>query len=140
MDFHLLAPVLLASGVAASAGSLDALRWESRVLLLVSSEGGAADAERQEAFLRGRERDLAERQMTVIAVRGQDVRVLAGKAPADLSADALRRETRVGDAPFVAVLIGLDGGVKWTSRTPTPLDEINAVIDAMPMRRAALDR
>lgn len=140
MDFHLVAPILMASSVAASAASLDTLRWESRVLLIVSSEAGAAEAERQEAFLRGRDRDLSERQMTVIAVRGDEVRTLAGRSPTGLSAAALRRDAGFGDVPFVAVLIGLDGGVKWTSRTPASLDEINAVVDAMPMRRAGLDR
>ncbi|MBB3934729.1 DUF4174 domain-containing protein [Aureimonas phyllosphaerae] len=135
-----MAPILMASSIAASAASLDALRWESRVLLIVSSESGAAEAERQEAFLRGRDRDLSERQMTVIAVRGDEVRTLAGRSPTGLSAAALRRDAGLGDAPFVAVLIGLDGGVKWTSPTPASLDEINAVVDAMPMRRAGLDR
>ncbi len=140
MDASILAPIILASTVAASAAGLDALRWESRVLLVFSDASGEAEAERQAALLAGRERDLAERRMTVIAVRGDQTTILAGTAVPNLSAAALRQKAGVGDAPFAAVLIGLDGGVKWSSKTPTPLDEINAVVDAMPMRRAGTDR
>ncbi len=78
MDPSILAPIILASTVAASAVGLDALRWESRILLVVSNAAGGAEAQRQDAFLAGRERDLAERRMTVIAVRGDDIRFLAG--------------------------------------------------------------
>lgn len=140
MDASILAPIILASTVAASAAGLDALRWESRVLLVFSDASGEAEAERQAAFLAGRERDLAERRMTVIDIRGDQTTILAGTAVPNLSAAALRQRLDVGDAPFAAVLIGLDGWVKWSSKIPTPLDEINAVVDAMPMRRAGTDR
>ncbi|WP_279477992.1 DUF4174 domain-containing protein [Aureimonas sp. SK2] len=139
MDPLFLAPIVLASTVAASAVGLDALRWESRVLLIVSSPEGAAEAERQKELLRGRERDLAERRMTVIAVQGDDVRFLAGNTVPGLSAADLRAKAAIGDASFAAVLTGLDGGVKWVAKSPTSLDEINAVVDAMPMRRSGLD-
>ncbi|RIY01465.1 DUF4174 domain-containing protein [Aureimonas flava] len=140
MDTGLLAPIIMASTMAASAAGLDALRWERRVLLVFSSAAGEAEAKRQETLLKGRERDLEERRMTVIAVSGDVVRVLAGPSAPDLSAEDLRRRTGVGDAPFAAVLVGLDGGTKWTSQRPASLDDINAVVDAMPMRRAGTDR
>lgn len=136
----LLTPIILASAMAASASGLAALRWESRVLIIVAGNAGAASAERQEALLRGRERDLAERRMTVVLVQGENVRVVAGRDAAGLSAEELRRKIGSNEAPFTAALIGLDGGVKWAATEPISLDEINAVVDAMPMRRAGTDR
>jgi hypothetical protein len=36
---------------------------------------------------------------------------------------------------FEIFLIGMDGGVKLRSKTPISVEELYAVIDAMPMRR-----
>ncbi|WP_192845748.1 DUF4174 domain-containing protein [Aureimonas sp. AU22] len=140
MDSGLLIPIVMATTLAASGAGLDALRWESRVLVIFSSAAGEREAARQLTYLTGRERDLAERRLTVITVRDDEVRVLSGQDAPDVTAADLRGKTGVGGVAFAAALIGLDGGTKWTSTDPTPLDDINAVIDAMPMRRAGTDR
>lgn len=47
-------------------------------------------------------------------------------------------ETRFGAPAFSVVLIGKDGGEKLRRTTPLPPEELFAVVDAMPMRRAEM--
>ncbi len=49
------------------------------------------------------------------------------------------RKTK-GITTFKVQLIGLDGGVKLEKTTPLTMDELYAIIDAMPMRRRELRR
>ncbi|MEO0341702.1 MAG: DUF4174 domain-containing protein, partial [Bacteroidota bacterium] len=41
---------------------------------------------------------------------------------------------------FLFILIGKDGGVKLRSTSVVPLDDLFALIDGMPMRRAEIRR
>lgn len=135
----LLAATLLATVLApaARAQTLDDLRWRNRILVLASADAASPEMREQERLLLADRSALAERELVVLAIEGQTLRAVFGKVPADETADTLRR--RFGFDPaisFRAVLVGKDGGVKWSAEAPAPLTEINAVIDAMPMRRA----
>ena len=44
------------------------------------------------------------------------------------------------EEPFEVVLIGLDGGVKLRKESPLSKEDLYAIIDGMPMRRAELNR
>lgn len=123
-------------GGSAMAGPLDAVRWRQRVLVIFGNGMGAVQ---QSGLVLVDRAALSERSLLVLSV-GKETRVLAGEEPSTLPTAAnLRTHYRVSaEAPFVAVLIGLDGGEKWRATKPTPADQIFAVIDAMPMRRAGL--
>lgn len=47
-------------------------------------------------------------------------------------------ESRFGARAFAVVLIGKDGGEKLRRSAPLATDELFAVVDAMPMRRAEM--
>ena len=47
---------------------------------------------------------------------------------------------RQGDISFCVQIVGLDGGVKWTSNNVTSMKVIFEIVDAMPMRSAELRR
>jgi hypothetical protein len=129
----LAALLLAAGGGAAMARDLADLRWEKRVLALFDAEPSDA-LERQSAALLADEAALAERDMVVFAVVGDEVRPVYGAPPSDTAASL--RERLAAGGGFQAVLIGKDGGVKRRSAEPISLRELEAVIDAMPMRRA----
>lgn len=116
-------------GVPEGVETLDGLRWKQRVLLLFPGEPGGA----WQAQLQGLERarpELAERDVLVLIVGekpGKDARL-----PDEREA---RARWKVAPGEGAAVLIGKDGGEKWRSPLPAPLEEMFPVIDAMPMRR-----
>ncbi len=47
-------------------------------------------------------------------------------------------ETRFDAKSFSIILVGKDGGEKLRRTTPLPPDELFALVDAMPMRRAEM--
>lgn len=88
---------------------LSAHRWRSRVIVL--SAPSASDAERARALrlLADRAGEAEERDVVVVEV--------------------------LSPGPFAVHLVGKDGGVKLRREGRVDLDELWAVIDAMPMRR-----
>ena len=81
----------------------------------------------------------------------QRVLVISAPSPTDPRLTAMRRDLkesscslkerdlvvleRLGAPGFLVRLLGKDGGEKLRRETPVPVDEILALIDAMPMRR-----
>jgi hypothetical protein len=52
---------------------------------------------------------------------------------------AARSRFRVEAGAFAAVLVGRDGGEKFRSSEPVPVEKLFGLIDAMPMRRRELN-
>ena len=118
---------------AVTAGQLDALRWSKRVFVVFADDAGLI--ERQLSALPKRE--LAERDMVLLVVPSRgEVSVGAGKLEDIPSSISLRQRFRVAsDSPFVAVLVGKDGGVKARKTQPVSAEALFGLIDSMPMRR-----
>ena len=135
-------PILLASLFAmltmaghSMADTISDLKWEKRIVIVFSSDADQLETQRR-AFLSD-EAALAERQMLVFAVAGDALQAIYGSVPDGETADDLRRRFGVlSSDSFTAILIGKDGGVKWRGREPVESAAINAIIDAMPMRRS----
>lgn len=137
-----LTALAIALSLAASpviAAPLAQFQWEERLLvLLVEADNGALTT--QLDMLAKAQDGLAERDMIVLAVRGNDVRAIYGSADG-LDAQALRTSLGGDDAgPFEAVLIGKDGGVKQRWPEPVSTEDLFAIIDAMPMRASEMQR
>ncbi|WP_062114225.1 DUF4174 domain-containing protein [Aureimonas sp. AU40] len=135
----LMASMTLVAGLsAASAQSdLDALRWKNRILVLFAPSADDPAFVRQSRTLLADRKALAERELVVLGVAGDRVETLYGDPKVRHEAGALRRHFgRAATSPFEAILIGKDGGVKWRRDALFDIGDLNAVIDAMPMRRA----
>ncbi|MEL7348743.1 MAG: DUF4174 domain-containing protein [Pseudomonadota bacterium] len=107
--------VLAAEGVDPN---LDAYAWDARPILVFAADGDPRLAE-QLARFEAAAPDLADRENVVIVETEADSR--------------LSRSFRPGD--FTVILIGKDGGEKFRANRLVAVEELNTLIDAMPMRR-----
>lgn len=135
-------PILVAGLVAATATGgpamadrLSDLRWEKRIVILFGADDVRVDQQATE-FRRDRT-GLADRDLLVFSVVGDELRPVYGTVPSGETPDALRDRFGIDpSAPFACVLIGKDGTEKWRGTEPVPHAEIDGIIDAMPMRRS----
>jgi hypothetical protein len=126
----LAAAVLVTPGPAfAAEPTMAQMQWHRRVLIL--STPSAADPQylsQQQAlsvWTGGEDRDLS-----VVRLEGNAV---SGSREA---AEKLRNRYRLPDTRFAVALIGKDGHVALRSPTALSGTQLEAVIDAMPMRKA----
>ena len=119
----------------ASVVDLAAMRDKFRPVILFYPESAGqtegAAVRRQRDLLRGHEAELKDRDVIVafVPVAGD------GDQPSNRHLRGLRREFQVAEHEFTVVLVGKDGGEKFRSHAPVTIEKLNALIDAMPMRR-----
>ncbi len=127
--------LLSAAIVPAAAAPLAAERWNKRIVVAFA-DAANEKLKRQVDGLLADKATLAERDMLVIAVAGNEVSAAYGAVPKDASADALRKSYGIAaDTPFTVILIGKDGGEKLRRTEPVAAKDILRLIDSMPMRR-----
>jgi hypothetical protein len=114
--------------------TLSSLEWQNRVVLVFGNSSDSKIAQQIE-LLEGQEAELADRDMVIIRVTGEEARAVYGKA-SGLDASAIRKEANVSGDRFQVLLVGKDGGVKFRSDSVVRNVEIFDLIDSMPMRRA----
>ncbi|AOX15964.1 DUF4174 domain-containing protein [Kozakia baliensis] len=117
--------------------SLRAYQWHNRIVLVFADSEHDPQLRQQKDNMEEDPSGLRERDLTVIAIIGQaKPRFWRGEIR-HLDNRTLRNEYGVAlGTGFALRLIGKDGGTKWRSSKPVPLENIYGVIDAMPMRRA----
>ena len=129
-----LAPTALAIGLpcagAAIADTVGQMQGLRRVLIVAAPAEADARFVAQRHVLDGWTRGAADRDVTRVEIAGTDAR------GADDTAAALRRRYRLATGAFTIVLIGKDGHVAYRAHVPVSGQSLEAVIDAMPMRRA----
>jgi hypothetical protein len=112
-------------------------RFQDSRVFIVFADGPDPRVEAQAEALLALGAGLADRNMIVFAVIGDDTIVpIYGKAPPAAAAGALRAQYRAQTgSSFTAVLIGKDGTVKWREDRPADPGELFGLIDTMPMRQ-----
>ncbi|MEM7498993.1 MAG: DUF4174 domain-containing protein [Pseudomonadota bacterium] len=98
--------------------ALSAYRWEARPIVVFAEEGDPRLAEQLERFRAGAAA-LRERENVVIVGTGADTPLA-------------RRFEPEG---FTVILVGKDGGEKLREGRVVEVEELNTLIDRMPMRR-----
>ena len=129
-------------GSSQSHSTLASLRHDYRPLLVFGSPQ-SEQAHAQEKLLADHVSELKERQVVVVPISAheQDAtgwKTLPQEDVVQLESGedaAARRRFHVGEAEFVVILIGKDGGEKLRSQTPVTIARLIKVIDAMPMRQ-----
>ncbi len=114
--------------------TIEAKKWQRRVILIYARDGNNADLLAQKRLLADQREGLNERDFDQIVVLEKE-----------LSA-ADRHYLRSGDrkltpsADFITYLIGKDGGVKQRFSHSVSPNELFRIVDAMPMRRSEMRR
>ena len=96
-------------------------QWQSRLVIVISSEHQPELRHKAEAFFQKHDCDIADRNLLLLAFQAED------PAIATLLED---EQVKTG-----LWLIGYDGGIKSHSRDDSLLDRLFAMIDEMPMRQ-----
>ncbi len=133
---------ILAAGLhlAAASGAepLEDLVWERRVLVIIAPVSDDPRVVETGRRLDARACEVAERDLATVLAPAMGEGRIDGRLLARAEVDKLRTRFRVGAGDFTVVLVGKDGGEKLRLAEPPALDEIFALIDGMPMRRAEM--
>lgn len=117
--------------------SLEQFQWRNRVLVIFADKGNARAARQENQLLSDREA-LQQRDMVILKIAPEEVRVLFGSGK-DLDGAAISSE--LGDpatGEFAAFLVGKDGTVKLTVSEPISSGELFTIVDSMPVRAAEI--
>jgi hypothetical protein len=115
--------------LAGPAAGLEAYQWKNRVLVVSVRRFDQIALARQKQILRSDLDGMAERDIVAFARTNDAVLPIVGAAPARMPALA------GPPGGFEAVLFGKDGSVRMRWQRPVSLNDLFAVIDAMPMRQ-----
>jgi hypothetical protein len=135
----LCAVLVLFTAQVTAASAMSGYLWKNRpVLVFAPSEADTRLAEQRRAFA-ARRAGLAERDVVIIWVVGDDVAADLGPGPG-MSATQLRGRFGATREGFRVVLVGKDGGTKRAQDSPISPKALFGTIDAMPMRRDEMRR
>ncbi len=131
---------ILATGLQLAASvvtdPLEALAWERRVLIVLAPAPDDARTAEMGRRLSARACEMADRELTTVLAPARGEGRIDDRPIARAKVDAIRARFRVGAEDFAIILVGKDGGEKLRLAEPPALDEVFALIDGMPMRRA----
>jgi hypothetical protein len=108
---------------------LSGYRWKNRVLVVVAPSRQDGNLIAQRRIFEQNAKGMAERQIVLIEVAGDDER-----------ARAIRAQLAAGDTAFRVLLVGKDGNTAASSTRPFSATELFGRVDAMPMRRDEMRR
>jgi hypothetical protein len=99
-------------------------RWTARMLVVLAADPESQALAEQRRHIESLKDGAADRDLVIV------------QPPAgSVEAEALRKRFGPGTEPFLAVLVGKDGGAKLRAAKPITARELMATIDAMPMRQ-----
>jgi len=114
-------------------------QWENRLILLITDDESNSTFQSQLAELRKDLTGLNERKLILYQVMPEAYRT--GLDDGDIKESAhLYQGYKKTDSRFEVVLVGLDGGIKLRKNEILLLEELYAIIDAMPMRLREMER
>lgn len=143
MKTTLLAIAIVAMSVLIEDTMADPLaeyRWKSRVLLVFSSSADDEKARELRESIAAHGREFTDRDIVIGWIYADASGQLAGDELGAEHSESLRDAAVIADDDFQVLLIGKDGGVKSRYGSPPPLEDVFALIDSMPMRRAEMRR
>ncbi len=119
---------------------LDQHRWEDRVILIIAENDQLTAYKDQIQFLSQQRVELEDRNLVVYKLLMDGQSTYQENNINTTKAQKLIQNYKKKSDPFLLLLIGKDGGVKLKSTTPVSPNDLFALIDGMPMRRAEMRR
>lgn len=118
---------------------LQEYKWKNRILLVFSDNPQDQNYQQQLRLLNGHANGLKERDLIILNVFADRVEKENSTQVSDINPNVLRQYYKVNTS-FTVVLIGKDGGEKKRTQTILNPQELFGIIDAMPMRRAEMEK
>ena len=121
--------------------ALSEYRWNKRVLVISAATADDRNLVEQQQELATTAEAFANRDMVLVTLLDNAVSTAGDRELTTAEASAARAFVGIETGSFSLLLIGKDGSVKLSAESATPMTEIYALIDTMPMRqREGLDR
>ena len=118
--------------------SLSAFRWDKRVLVISAAALDDRSLSEQQDDLAATAEQFADRDMVLVTLLDDAVSTAADRALTSNEVSKAREQLEIAPGSFSVRLIGKDGSVKLARNEVTPMANIYALIDSMPMRRAEM--
>lgn len=132
-----IAAILPGGGRNAIAEPLDIgqFQWQNRLLFIFAPNRNHPMFDSLHSSLAAQKAEVADRDLIIFEILESDPSSMNSKYLASEAAMSLRKRYKVTRGEFAVLLIGKDGGIKLSRQNETRLEDIFALIDAMPMRR-----
>jgi hypothetical protein len=114
---------------------LDQFQWKNRLLFLFAPNRNHPLFEALHKSLAAQKTEAADRDLVVFEILESGPSSMNSKYLASEAALSLRKRYKVNQGEFAVLLVGKDGGIKLNRQNETRLEDIFALIDAMPMRQ-----
>jgi len=114
---------------------LDQFKWKNRLLFIFAPQDDDLFFRALQSEISDQKGDVSERDLVVFKILETGPSYLENTQIDSRTAAAIRNRFAAPLGRFTCILVGKDGGVKLRQNVQTPLKDIFALIDAMPMRR-----
>lgn len=115
--------------------TLSQYQWNKRILVVSAPAADDADLVRQRGELALTADAFADRDMVLVTLQDDGVSMADDRELTGEEAGAVRASLGIEGTSFSLRLIGKDGAIKLSAQSATPMSEIYALIDTMPMRQ-----
>ena len=133
----IIAVVSFGSGRNAQAISLDLsqFRWKNRLVFLFAPSREHPLFDKLHRSIAIQKDEIADRDLVIFEILDSEPSRMDTSPLDPQTAQYLREKFNVPRNRFAVILVGKDGGVKLNRQDQTRLEDIFALIDAMPMRQ-----
>jgi hypothetical protein len=128
---------LIASSLNAEEPPMDLsqFRWNNRLLLLFAPNRSHSLFDELQKSIATQQAEVADRDLVIFEILESGTSRMDTSDLDTQAAQSLRDKFDVNPGRFALILVGKDGSVKLNRQEQTRLEDIFALIDAMPMRR-----
>jgi hypothetical protein len=124
----------------AASQTLSSLVDRNRVLIVFASSSADPQFQQQLTLLAEHADSMKERDLVMVpnlfhAAATASQQPLAANSVEDQNAARTRKRFHITPGEFTVILLGKDGGEKVRKYKPVTIEQLNEIIDAMPMRK-----
>lgn len=112
--------------------------WKNRLLIVFAPSSRNLDYQKQMSMIEKASTGFAERHLIVFSVFENQGITSTHQSLDSHTCKKLYKKFKVSKDKFTIILIGKDSGEKYRKNTILTAEELFAVIDAMPMRKAEM--
>jgi hypothetical protein len=133
----LISLMLIASSPNAKETPMDLsqFQWKNRLLFLFAPNRSHPLFDVLQKSIANQQAEVADRDLVIFEILESGASRMDTRDLDPQTAQSLRDKFDVRPGRFTVILVGKDGGIKLTRQDQTRLEDIFALIDAMPMRR-----